>query len=85
MYSIIIPAYNEADRIKNVLMRYAEKQSRLEIVAVFDGQDNTPDISRECGEGMLRYQAIGESFRGIEVQIIQFLCYVFIFDKNRIS
>jgi glycosyltransferase involved in cell wall biosynthesis len=44
MYSIIIPAYNEADRIKSVLRSYAAELSGQEIIVVFDGQDNTPDI-----------------------------------------
>jgi glycosyltransferase involved in cell wall biosynthesis len=44
VYSIIIPAYNEADRIKSVLMGYAAELSGQEIIVVSDGQDNTPDI-----------------------------------------
>ena len=52
MYSIIIPAYDEADRIKNVLMSYATEFSGQEIIVVFDGQDNTPgtieDVMKDC-------------------------------------
>jgi glycosyltransferase involved in cell wall biosynthesis len=51
MYSIIIPAYNEADRIKSVLMSYAAELSGQEIIVVFDGQDNTPDIVEEVAKG----------------------------------
>ena len=52
MYSIIVPAYNEADRIKSVLMSYASKFSGQEIIVVFDGQDNTShiveDVAKDC-------------------------------------
>jgi glycosyltransferase involved in cell wall biosynthesis len=51
VYSIIIPAYNEADRIKSVLMGYAAELSGQEIIVVFDGQDNTPDIVEEVAKG----------------------------------
>ena len=45
--SIIIPAYNEEDRIERVLLRYAEYFSAQEIVVVCDGcTDNTPHIVR---------------------------------------
>lgn len=47
MYSIIFPAYNEADRIETVLKGYAEEFSGQEIIVVFDGQDNTVDIVEE--------------------------------------
>ena len=50
-YSIIIPAYNEADRIKSVLMRYAAEIPGQEIIVVFDGQDNTPYIVEEVAKG----------------------------------
>jgi glycosyltransferase involved in cell wall biosynthesis len=51
MYSIIIPAYNESDRIKNVLISYAAEFSGQEIIVVFDGQDTTPDIVEDVAEG----------------------------------
>lgn len=44
MYSIIIPAYNESRRIKSVLKSYGAEFSGHEIIVVFDGYDNTPDI-----------------------------------------
>jgi glycosyltransferase involved in cell wall biosynthesis len=44
VYSIIIPAYNEANRIKSVLMSYAAEIPGQEIIVVVDGQDNTSDI-----------------------------------------
>ena len=50
MYSIIIPAYNESDRIKSVLMSYAAELSGQEIIVVFDGQDTTPDIVEDVAE-----------------------------------
>ncbi len=51
MYSIIIPAYNESDRIKSVLTSYAAEFSGQEIIVVFDGQDTTPDIVEDVAEG----------------------------------
>lgn len=50
MYSIIIPAYNEADRIRSVLKSYAAELPRQEIIVVFDGQDNTPDIVEDMAK-----------------------------------
>jgi glycosyltransferase involved in cell wall biosynthesis len=50
MYSIIIPAYNEADRIYIVLESYAAEFSGHEIIVVFDGQDNTPDIVKDVAK-----------------------------------
>ncbi|MGD0954296.1 MAG: dolichyl-phosphate beta-glucosyltransferase [Methanotrichaceae archaeon] len=50
MYSIIIPAYNESDRIKSVLMSYAAELSGQEIIVVFDGQDTTPEIVEDVAE-----------------------------------
>ena len=50
MYSIIIPAYNESDRIKSVLMSYAAELSGQKIIVVFDGQDTTPDIVEDVAE-----------------------------------
>jgi glycosyltransferase involved in cell wall biosynthesis len=52
MYSIIIPAYNETNRIKNVLRSFIAKFPDQEIIVVFDGQDNTPnivkDVAKDC-------------------------------------
>jgi glycosyltransferase involved in cell wall biosynthesis len=54
MYSIIVPAYNEADRIQSVLRSYVAELSGQEIIVVFDGQDNTPDIvedvAKDCSD-----------------------------------
>ncbi|VVB63577.1 Glycosyltransferase AglD [uncultured archaeon] len=50
MYSIIIPAYNESDRIKSVLVSYAAEFSGQEIIVVFDGQDTTPDIVEDVAD-----------------------------------
>ena len=50
MYSIIIPAYNEADRLKSVLLSYATELSGQEIIVVFDGQDNTPDVVEDVAK-----------------------------------
>lgn len=50
MYSIIIPAYNEANRIKKALRSYATGLSGQELIVVFDGQDNTPDIVEDMAK-----------------------------------
>lgn len=43
-YSVVIPAYNEEDRIQNVLEDIVPKFKDHEIIVVFDGSDRTPDI-----------------------------------------
>ena len=49
-YSIIIPAYNEEDRIgKTIKDLEANVPGILEIIVVCDGNDNTPDVSRASG------------------------------------
>jgi glycosyltransferase involved in cell wall biosynthesis len=45
--SLIIPAYNEEDRIKTVLLNYATNFPAAEIIVVCDGTDNTKKIVRE--------------------------------------
>lgn len=48
--SIIIPAYNEAETIKDVIERIRKIDSDLEIIVVNDGStDQTGDIARETG------------------------------------
>jgi glycosyltransferase involved in cell wall biosynthesis len=48
--SLIIPAYNEEDRIKTVLSNYATNFPAAEIIVVCDGTDNTKKIVREGSE-----------------------------------
>ena len=45
--SLIVPAYNEEDRIEAVLLKYANSFPSAEIIVVCDGTDNTKDIVRK--------------------------------------
>ena len=45
--SVIVPAYNEEDRIETVLLNYANSFPDEEIIVVCDGTDNTKNIIRE--------------------------------------
>ena len=51
MYSIIMPAYNEADRIKAVLESYVAEFAGHELIVVCDGFDNTRRIVEEAAKG----------------------------------
>jgi glycosyltransferase involved in cell wall biosynthesis len=51
MYSIIIPTYNEADRIKAVLESYIAEFAGQELIVVCDGNDNTRYIVKEAAKG----------------------------------
>lgn len=56
--SIIIPAYNEADGIGEVLddLMSAAKQHNWEVIVVDDGStDNTADIAASCGAKVLKH------------------------------
>lgn len=49
--SIVIPAYNEEDRISPTLQAIVDNISSLkEVVVVCDGNDNTPSIAKSYGE-----------------------------------
>ena len=50
--SLIVPAYNEEDRIEAVLLKYANSFPSAEIIVVCDGTDNTKDI---VGEDFKKY------------------------------
>jgi glycosyltransferase involved in cell wall biosynthesis len=45
--SVIVPAYNEEDRIETALLNYANSFPDEEIIVVCDGTDNTKNIIRE--------------------------------------
>ncbi|NJD76131.1 MAG: glycosyltransferase family 2 protein [Candidatus Methanoperedens sp.] len=45
--SLVIPAYNEENRIKNVMTRYLNFFPDFEIIVVCDGTDNTASIVKE--------------------------------------
>ena len=48
--SIVIPAYNEENRIKTVLSKYSNHFQDYEIIVVCDGIDNTLNIVKEASE-----------------------------------
>jgi len=53
---LIIPAYNEAKNLPDVLARVAEADSGCEVVVVDDGsQDGTGDIAARAGATVLRH------------------------------
>jgi glycosyltransferase involved in cell wall biosynthesis len=45
--SIVIPAYNEENRIRNVVSRYCNFYPDSELIVVCDGTDNTARIVKE--------------------------------------
>ncbi len=46
--SIIIPAYNEEERIETTLKRlYSKFGENVEVVVIFDGNDRTPEVVRK--------------------------------------
>ena len=49
MLSIVIPAYNEERRIAKTLSFLRQKFPDSEIIVVFEGNDNTPEIARKFG------------------------------------
>jgi len=48
--SLVIPAYNEEDRIEAVLSKYSDRFQNHEIIVVCDGSDNTPSIVEKLSE-----------------------------------
>ena len=48
--SLIIPAYNEEDRIEAVVSKYSNRFQNHEIIVVCDGSDNTPSIVEKLSE-----------------------------------
>ena len=65
-YSIIIPAYNEGERLsatlEKVLAHVAERGWSAEVIVVNDGsRDNTAEIIRGFAERDPRLQLVGES------------------------
>jgi len=53
---LIIPAYNEAGSLRDVLARVAEADSGCEVIVVDDGsQDGTEDIALRAGVTVLRH------------------------------
>jgi glycosyltransferase involved in cell wall biosynthesis len=48
--SIVIPAYNEENRINAVLSKYSNHFQDQEIILVCDGIDNTPNIVKKASE-----------------------------------
>ena len=48
--SLVIPAYNEEERIETVLSNYLNHFKDQEIIVVCDGSDNTPSIVEKLSE-----------------------------------
>lgn len=46
-FSLVIPAYNEEHRIRNVISKYCGFFPNLELIVVCDGSDNTAKIVKE--------------------------------------
>ena len=49
MLSIVIPAYNEEDRIEPTLMNLKREFQEAQVIVIFDGNDHTPDVCRKYG------------------------------------
>lgn len=47
--SVVIPAYNEQDRIERTLVSLKESFDDEQILVIFDGDDHTPDVCRKYG------------------------------------
>jgi len=47
--SIVIPAYNEEDRIEPTLMNLRREFQGEQVIVIFDGNDHTPDVCRKYG------------------------------------
>lgn len=51
--SLVIPAYNEEDRIESVLLKYSDSFPDAEIIVVCDGTDDSQNIIRELSDKYL--------------------------------
>ena len=49
VFSIVIPAYNEEDRIEQTLMNLKREFQGEQVIVIFDGNDHTPDVCRKYG------------------------------------
>ncbi len=56
MLSIVIPAYNEEKRINMTLGSLKNWLPNSEIIVVFDGNDNTPEIAKKYGAKVIEYK-----------------------------
>ncbi len=81
--SIVVPAYNEENRIGPFLRALNDTlPENTEIIVVFDGNDNTPEIVRSFGERMKLIQfsrrlgkggAILEGFKRAKGEVVGFV------------
>ncbi|MBN2517873.1 MAG: glycosyltransferase [Candidatus Altiarchaeota archaeon] len=76
--SIVIPAYNEEQRISDVLNNY--KTLKSEIIVVADGSDKTAEIARRAGVRVLEFKerlgkggAIIEGFKAAKGDVLSFV------------
>ncbi len=51
-FSIVIPAYNEENRISPILKGLNGNESIKEIIVIFDGNDNTPKVAESIGKNI---------------------------------
>jgi len=49
VFSIVIPAYNEEDRIEQTLMSLKREFQGEQVIVIFDGNDHTPDVCKKYG------------------------------------
>lgn len=82
-YSIIIPAYNEEDRIAKTIIDLEENIPEIkEIIVVFDGSDNTAEIAAGSGKkvSVLKFERRlgkgGAIIEGFKVASGDVICYI---------
>ncbi|BBD73532.1 hypothetical protein HS1genome_1921 [Sulfodiicoccus acidiphilus] len=46
MLTVVVPAYNEGERIRETLSQLTSSLRDVEVIVVFDGDDHTPDVVR---------------------------------------
>ena len=49
-FTVVIPAYNEEDRIKPLLEGLVKSDKINQVIVIFDGSDRTPEVASSFGE-----------------------------------
>ncbi|MEM3822326.1 MAG: glycosyltransferase, partial [Saccharolobus sp.] len=57
MISIIIPAFNEEKRIGKTLEKISSTLPNAEVVVVFDGHDNTPEVVKKFSAKLIKSES----------------------------